>query len=123
MNNAPIYDRSKRKPSTFSVPQTPQPMRDKATTPPQPKSEQPKPQQKPPVEIDMFLNLARRDSATVDISLVSGKEYVGATIKYVERYMLVIQHEGKEIGIMKTAIASVSRYIKAASESSEEAKR
>jgi len=109
MNNAPIYDRSKRKPSTFTVPQTPQPMRDKVTTQQQPKSEQPKPQAKPPAEIDMFLNMARRDSAKVDIGLVSGKEYLGATIKHVERYMMVIAHDGREVGIMKTAIASVAR--------------
>jgi sRNA-binding regulator protein Hfq len=118
MNNAPIYDRSKRKPSTFTVPQTPQPMRDKAQHPKpaadaqqqqQPKSEQPKPQPKPPAEIDMFLNMARRDSAKVDIGLVNGKEYLGATIKYVERYMLVIVYDGREVGIMKTAIATVAR--------------
>ena len=104
MNN-PIYDRSKRKASAFAVPQTPQPMRDKATTQQQPKAEQPK----PPVKIDMFLNMAQRESAKVDIGLVSGKEYLGATIKHVERYMLVIEHDGKEVGIMKTAIASVAR--------------
>jgi len=108
-SNDPIYDRSKRKPTPFTVPQTPQRMRDKATTPQQPKSEQPKPQAKPPTEIDMFLNMARRDSAKVDIGLVSGKEYLGATIKHVERYMLVIEHDNREIGIMKTAIASVAR--------------
>jgi sRNA-binding regulator protein Hfq len=108
MNN-PIYDRNKRKPSTFTVPQTPQPMRDKVTTPQQPKSEQPKPQAKQPVEIDIFLNIARRDSAKVDIGLLSGKEYVGATIKHVERYMVVVEHEGREVGIMKTAIATVAR--------------
>ena len=109
MNNAPIYDSNKPKPSTFTVPQPPQPMRDKATTQQQPKSEPPKPQPKPPAEIDMFLNMARRDSAKVDIGLVNGKEYLGATIKHVERYMLVIQHEGREVGIMKTAIASVAK--------------
>ena len=106
-SNNPIYDRSKRKPSTFTVPQQPQP--NKATTPQQPKSEQPKPQQKPPVEIDMFLNMARRDSAKVDIGLVSGKEYVRAITKHVERYMVVVEHEGREVGIMKTAIAAVAR--------------
>ena len=109
MNNAPIYDRSKRKASTFTVRQQAQPMRDKATTQQQPKSEQPKPQAKQPVEIDMFLNIARRDSATVDIGLLSGKEYVGAIIKHVERYMVVVEHEGREVGIMKTAIASVAK--------------
>jgi sRNA-binding regulator protein Hfq len=57
----------------------------------------------------MFLNLARREGAKVDIGLVSGKEYLEATIKHVERYMLVIQHEGRGVGIMKTAIASVAR--------------
>ena len=103
--NSPIYDRSKRKPTPFTVPQTPQRMRDKATTPQQPKSEPPK----PPVKIDMFLNMAQRESAKVDIELVSGKEYLGATIKHVERYMLVIEHDGREVGIMKTAIATVAR--------------
>jgi sRNA-binding regulator protein Hfq len=44
-----------------------------------------------------------------DIGLVNGKEYLGATIKYVERYMLVIEHDGREVGIMKTAIATVAR--------------
>jgi hypothetical protein len=62
-NNAPIYDRNKRKPSTFTLSQQAQRMRDKATTQQQPKSEQPKPQAKQPVEIDMFLHIARRDSA------------------------------------------------------------
>ena len=74
-SNNPIYDRSKRKSSTFTVPQTPQPMR--ATTQQQPKAEEPKPQAKPPVKIDMFLNMAQRESAKVDIGLVNGKEYVG----------------------------------------------
>jgi sRNA-binding regulator protein Hfq len=104
----PIYDRSKPKSSTFTVRQQPQPMRDKATTPQQPKpnaTQQPKPR----VEIDVFLNMARRDSAKVDIGLVNGKEYNSATIKHVERYMLVIEHDGREVGIMKTAIASVAR--------------
>jgi sRNA-binding regulator protein Hfq len=104
MNN-PIYDRSKPKPSTFTVPQRPQFMQDKTTTPQQPKTEQPKPL----AEVDMFLNMARREGPKVDIGLVNGKEYLGATIKYVERYMLVIEHDGREVGIMKTAIASVSR--------------
>jgi len=108
MNN-PIYDRNKRRPSTFTVSQQAQPMRDKATTPQQPMSEQLKPQAKQPVEIDMFLNIARRDSAKVDIGLLSGKEYVGAIIKHVERYMVVVEHEGREVGIMKTAIAAVAR--------------
>jgi RNA chaperone Hfq len=107
MNNAPIYDRSKRKSSPFTVPQQPQP--NKATTPQQSKSEQPKPQAKPTVEIDMFLNLARRDSAKVDIGLVNGKEYLGAIIKHVERYMVVIEHDGREVAIMKTAIATVAK--------------
>jgi len=57
----------------------------------------------------MFLNMARRDSAKVDIGLVSGKEYVRAITKHVERYMAVIAHDGREVGIMKTAIASVAR--------------
>jgi sRNA-binding regulator protein Hfq len=70
---------------------------------------QPKPQPKPLAQIDMFLNMARRDSAKVDIGLINGKEYLGATIKYVERYMLVIEHDGREVGIMKTAIATVAR--------------
>jgi len=99
----PIYDRSKSRPSTFTVPQQPQP--NKATTPQQPKSEQPKPL----VKIDMFLNMAQRESAKVDIGLVNGKDYLGATIKHVERYMVVIVHDGREVGIMKTAIASVAR--------------
>jgi len=107
--NAPIYDRNKRKPSTFTVPQQAQPMRDKATTQQQPKSEQPKPQPKPALEIDVFLHMARRESAKVDIGLVNGKEYLGATIKHVERYMVVIEHDGRDVGIMKTAIASVAK--------------
>jgi sRNA-binding regulator protein Hfq len=45
----------------------------------------------------------------VDIGLLNGKEYVGAIIKHVERYMVVIEHDGSEVGIMKTAIASVAR--------------
>ena len=49
-SNNPIYDRTKSKPSTFTVPQTPQPMRDKATTQQQPKSEQLKLQAKSPAE-------------------------------------------------------------------------
>jgi|SRR5215469_8404437 len=108
-SNNPIYDRTKSKPSTFTVPQRPQPMRDKATAEQQPKSEPPKLQPKPPAEIDMFLNMARRDSAKVDIGLVNGREYLGATLKHVERYMVVIVHEGREVGVMKTAIASVAR--------------
>jgi sRNA-binding regulator protein Hfq len=56
----------------------------------------------------MFLNMARKDSAKVYIGLVNGKEYLGAIIKHVERYMLVIEHDGREVGIMKTAIASVA---------------
>jgi RNA chaperone Hfq len=109
MNNAPIYDRHKPKPSTFTVPQKPERMRDKATTQQQPESEQPKPQPKPLAEIDMFLNMARRESAKVHIGLLSGKEYVGAIIKHVERFMVVVEHEGREVGIMKTAIATVAR--------------
>jgi hypothetical protein len=34
---------------------------------------------------------------------------LGATIKYVKRYMLVSEHDGREVGIMKTAIATVAR--------------
>jgi sRNA-binding regulator protein Hfq len=105
-SNHPIFDRNKRSPSTFTVPQQPQP--NKAATPQQPKSESPR-ATKPPAEIDVFLNMARRDSAKVDIELVNGKEYLRAIIKHVERYMLVIEHDGKEVGIMKIAIATVGR--------------
>jgi sRNA-binding regulator protein Hfq len=41
--------------------------------------------------------MARKDSAKVYIGLVNGKEYLGAIIKHVERYMLVIEHDGRKL--------------------------
>jgi sRNA-binding regulator protein Hfq len=112
MNNAPIYDRNKRKPSTFTVPQQAQPMRNnqpKPTPNAPPQQQKPQQQPKPQMEVDHFLLQARRDEAKVDITLISGKEYCGALIKTVERYMVVIEHDGRDIAIMKTAVASIAR--------------
>ena len=107
MNN-PIYDRNKRKPSTFTVPQTPQPLRDKVTTRQQPKSEQPKPQAKQLVEIDMFLNIARRDSAQSG-HRVTKRQGIRGGDHQARRTLHGGRARGGKVGIMKTAIATVAR--------------
>jgi sRNA-binding regulator protein Hfq len=108
MNN-PIYNRNKPKPSTFTVPQQSQPPQSQPSKQEQVKH-QPKPS-KPSIGLDHFLLQARRDEAQVDVTLINGKEYAGARITAVERYMLVIVHDRRDIAIMKTSVATVARCV------------
>jgi hypothetical protein len=89
-----VYDRHKPKPTTFTVPQRPQPMRDKSTTPQPLRIHNRNPTRNAPPWNPAILQV-RREDAKVGITLLNGRDFLGVVIVSVERHLIEIKHQGK----------------------------